>query len=245
MKKGANNVPPDPKPEQSDSGDELAKAEIVEEVQAPKTKRKGRAVSTSKPPAKIKVTGKKAPVRSSKSALANLSEAEVVASESEMDPIISETESVPSEAKVDAPTRVDDTPVQRVRIRDNLHSEQYSDDVEVDNLKNTPRPPPRPATPDDNDTPMVVDETPQPYDPPVSSPPHLPTSLPLSQSPELSTIPSLRPETLTPEERCLTVEQWIRREIENSYEQLMQDGKKQISLFSGRAREVRQIIEAL
>jgi len=59
MKKGANNVPPDPKPEQSDSGDELAKAEIVEEVQAPKTKRKGRAVSTSKPPAKTKVTGKK------------------------------------------------------------------------------------------------------------------------------------------------------------------------------------------
>jgi hypothetical protein len=92
---------------------------------------------------------------------------------------------------------------------------------------------------------MVIDETPQPYDPPLSSPPHPPTSLPPSQSPELAAIPSLQPETLTPEERCLTVEQWIRREIENSYEQLMQDGKKQISLFAGRAREVRQMIEAL
>ncbi|KAG2752793.1 inhibitor of apoptosis repeat-containing protein [Suillus brevipes Sb2] len=244
-KKGAIDVPSDPKHEQSDSGDELAKAEIVEEVQAPKTRRKGRAVSTSKPPAKAKSTGKKAPVRASKSALANPSEAEVVASESETDPIISEMESVPSEAKVDATAKADDTPVQRVRIQDDLHSEQNPSDVEVDNLRNTPHPPPRPETPHDNDAPMVIDETPQPYDPPLSSPPHPPTSLPPSQSPELAAIPSLQPETLTPEERCLTVEQWIRREIENSYEQLMQDGKKQISLFAGRAREVRQMIEAL
>lgn len=184
-------------------------------------------------------------MRSSKSALANPPEAEVVASESETDPIISETESIPSEAKVDTLARADDTPVQIVRIQDDLHSEQYPSNVEAGDLRNTPRPPPRPETPHDDDASMVVDETPQPSDPPLSSPPHPPTSLPPSQSPELAAIPSLRPETLTPEERCLTVEQWIRREIENSYDQLMQDGKKQISLFAERAREVRQVIEAL
>lgn len=50
---------------------------------------------------------------------------------------------------------------------------------------------------------------------------------------------------LTEEERILTVEQWIRREIEVQYERLRRDGEAKIRLFKERAEEVRRQIEAL
>ncbi|KAI6155645.1 hypothetical protein BKA82DRAFT_991352 [Pisolithus tinctorius] len=52
-------------------------------------------------------------------------------------------------------------------------------------------------------------------------------------------------EALTEEERELSVEQWIRREISLSYEKLMADGQNQIMLFKERAAEVRTLIEDL
>jgi hypothetical protein len=50
---------------------------------------------------------------------------------------------------------------------------------------------------------------------------------------------------LTEEERMMTVEQWIRREIEVQYERLKRDGEAKIRLFKERAEEVRRQIEAL
>ncbi|KAI9511642.1 hypothetical protein F5148DRAFT_262342 [Russula earlei] len=50
---------------------------------------------------------------------------------------------------------------------------------------------------------------------------------------------------LTEEERMMTVEQWIRREIEVQYEQLRRDGEMKIRSFKERAEEVRRQIEAL
>jgi hypothetical protein len=50
---------------------------------------------------------------------------------------------------------------------------------------------------------------------------------------------------LTEEERIMTVEQWIRREIEVQYERLKRDGEAKIRLFKERAEEVRRQIEAL
>jgi hypothetical protein len=50
---------------------------------------------------------------------------------------------------------------------------------------------------------------------------------------------------LTEEERIMTVEQWIRREIEVQYERLKRDGEAKIRLFRERAEEVRRQIEAL
>jgi hypothetical protein len=50
---------------------------------------------------------------------------------------------------------------------------------------------------------------------------------------------------LTEEERIMTVEQWIRREIEVQYERLKRDGEAKIRVFKERAEEVRRQIEAL
>jgi hypothetical protein len=50
---------------------------------------------------------------------------------------------------------------------------------------------------------------------------------------------------LTEEERIMTVEQWIRQEIEVQYERLKRDGETKIRLFRERAEEVRRQVEAL
>jgi len=47
------------------------------------------------------------------------------------------------------------------------------------------------------------------------------------------------------EERMMTVEQWIRREIDVQYERLRRDGEMKIRMFKERAEEVRGQIEAL
>ncbi|KAI6038817.1 hypothetical protein EDC04DRAFT_2691270 [Pisolithus marmoratus] len=59
-------------------------------------------------------------------------------------------------------------------------------------------------------------------------------------------IPVLPPsEVLTEEEREMSVEQWIRREISLSYDKLMADGQKQILLFKEKATEIRRRIDEL
>jgi hypothetical protein len=50
---------------------------------------------------------------------------------------------------------------------------------------------------------------------------------------------------LTEEERMMTVEQWIRREIEVQYGRLKRDGETKIRLFKERAEVVRRQVEAL
>ncbi len=50
---------------------------------------------------------------------------------------------------------------------------------------------------------------------------------------------------LTEEERLMTVEEWIRQEIEEQFERLRRDGEMKIKLFKERAEEVRRQIESL
>lgn len=50
---------------------------------------------------------------------------------------------------------------------------------------------------------------------------------------------------LTEEERNMTLEEWIRREISLGHEKLMADGQGQISLFKERAAEIRKLIDEL
>ncbi|KAI5990124.1 hypothetical protein EDD15DRAFT_2281130, partial [Pisolithus albus] len=47
-------------------------------------------------------------------------------------------------------------------------------------------------------------------------------------------------EVLTEEEREMSVEQWIRREISLSYDKLMADGQRQILLFKEKAADIRR-----
>ncbi|KIJ09077.1 hypothetical protein PAXINDRAFT_17833 [Paxillus involutus ATCC 200175] len=50
---------------------------------------------------------------------------------------------------------------------------------------------------------------------------------------------------LTPEERELSLEQWIQKEISLSHERLMNDGQRQIQLFKEKAAEIRKCIDGL
>ncbi|KAH9174682.1 hypothetical protein EDB89DRAFT_2067259 [Lactarius sanguifluus] len=50
---------------------------------------------------------------------------------------------------------------------------------------------------------------------------------------------------LTEVERSMTVEEWIRQEIEVHYERLRREGEMKIKLFKERAEEVRRQIESL
>lgn len=86
-------------------------------------------------------------------------------------------------------------------------------------------PAPVPAPNPNPDTPIAVEDNVF-YNPPV---PVLPPSL----------------EVLTMEERELTVEQWIRREISLSYDKLLADGQRQIHLFKERSAETRRRIDEL
>lgn len=60
-------------------------------------------------------------------------------------------------------------------------------------------------------------------------------------------VPILPPssEVLTAEEKELSVEQWIRREISLSYDKLLADGQRQIHLFKERSAEIRRRIDEL
>lgn len=63
--------------------------------------------------------------------------------------------------------------------------------------------------------------------------------------PPLASTPRVLKKKLTAEERGLTVEQWIRREMEIECGLLRQDGERKIHAFRQRAEEIRREIEAL
>ena len=63
--------------------------------------------------------------------------------------------------------------------------------------------------------------------------------------PPLADNPMVFASQLTNEEREMTVEQWIRHEMQLQYEQLKRDGERRIEEFKSMARDVRTRIEAL
>ncbi|KAH8110315.1 hypothetical protein DFH11DRAFT_799887 [Phellopilus nigrolimitatus] len=78
----------------------------------------------------------------------------------------------------------------------------------------------------------------------AASPAHDASALSLFLPPLAST-PLEHTARLTDAERTLTVEQWIRHEMERQYEQLRVDGERRIEAFKTMAAEVRMRIEAL
>ncbi|KZT68955.1 BIR-domain-containing protein [Daedalea quercina L-15889] len=64
-------------------------------------------------------------------------------------------------------------------------------------------------------------------------------------TPLLSTLPMQQLAALTDEEYSMTVEQWIRREIETQTRLLKEDAEKQLAVVREKAAEMRKVIEAL
>lgn len=65
-----------------------------------------------------------------------------------------------------------------------------------------------------------------------------------SFTPVLSILPLQRLTSLTAEECDMTLEQYIRREIEREYEQFKADGERRIAQFREKAAEARRVIES-
>ena len=63
--------------------------------------------------------------------------------------------------------------------------------------------------------------------------------------PALSRIPFMPLQTLTDAELDMTVEEWIRYQMEIEYDKLKRDGERELARFKARAEEARRIIESL
>ncbi|KAI9458857.1 hypothetical protein BJY52DRAFT_399254 [Lactarius psammicola] len=117
-----------------------------------------------------------------------------------------------------------------------------------------PTPPARPARSPQRPTPKCLPREESPATPPPASSSLLSVSSATSTTRVESTdaetlvepLPLQRRGTqLTEDERLMTVEEWIRQEIEVHYERLRRDGETKIKLFKERAEEVRRQIESL
>ncbi|KIP01663.1 hypothetical protein PHLGIDRAFT_20632 [Phlebiopsis gigantea 11061_1 CR5-6] len=67
---------------------------------------------------------------------------------------------------------------------------------------------------------------------------------PASFTPFLSMVPLSNLSSLPEEDHDLTLEQYIRREIEKQYQQFKEDAERKIALFEAKATETRRIIES-
>ncbi|KAI6133590.1 hypothetical protein EDD17DRAFT_176749 [Pisolithus thermaeus] len=150
-----------------------------------------------------------------------------------------------TEAAPEADSRVDEEPRQSPSVPPDLPIEMENDDPEPPLPAPEPEPEPEPepariSTPD-----VVLPALPAPT-PPV---PDAKVQVPMIVEDSVfytAPTPILPPsEVLTEEEREMSVEQWIRREISLSYDKLMADGQRQILLFKEKAADVRRRIDAL
>ncbi|THH32548.1 hypothetical protein EUX98_g1636 [Antrodiella citrinella] len=96
-----------------------------------------------------------------------------------------------------------------------------------------------PSTPKSK-TVQFLPATPEP-DPPAPSESHLPDSV----MPFLANMPTEKLSYLTEDESAMTIEQYIRREIEVQYQRFKEDGERKIALFQEKVAETRRIIESL
>ena len=63
--------------------------------------------------------------------------------------------------------------------------------------------------------------------------------------PALSRVPFIPLQTLTEAELDMTVEEWIRYQMEIEFDKLKRDGERELARFKARAEEVRKMIEGL
>lgn len=127
-------------------------------------------------------------------------------------------------------------------------------------LKKTP-PPSEPLAPNFDKIPIVEKRAASMHDQPPqltgravktpSPPPAPPAAAVKATTPEaqilpaLSRIPYLPLQTLTDAELEMTVEEWIRYQMEIEYDKLKRDGERELARFKARAEEARKIIEGL
>lgn len=130
------------------------------------------------------------------------------------------------------------------------------DDAHIDVVDMaSPTPPARPARSPQRPTPKYLPREESPATPPPASSSLLSVSSTTSTTraeshTDAETLVEPLPlpangAQLTEEERLMTVEEWIRQEIEVHYERLRRDGEMKIKLFKERAEEVRKRIESL
>lgn len=86
---------------------------------------------------------------------------------------------------------------------------------------------------------------------PIAATLSTPRTTPIAKAtlPCVEKFPQLLPEdcfvALTEAERAMTVEQWVRHEMDRQYERMKSDGRQKIDTFKARAIEVAQQIERL
>lgn len=122
---------------------------------------------------------------------------------------------------------------------DDDHDKEYAQplrDDDNDNDKENAAPLRRPSTPRRPNT----EAAPVPLPTGVAEPAPATAFIPA-----LASAPLAVAAQLSPAERAMTVEQWIRHEMERQAAQLRADGEKRIEAFQMRAEEVRRRIEAL
>ncbi|KAH0583061.1 hypothetical protein H2248_010949 [Termitomyces sp. 'cryptogamus'] len=91
-----------------------------------------------------------------------------------------------------------------------------------------------------------VVEVPVPATPPrAAAPPKAPTPEPPLLVLPLSKLPFTPLQSLTDAELDMTVEEWIRYQMEMEYDKFKRDGEREIGRFKKRAEEVKEIIERL
>lgn len=118
---------------------------------------------------------------------------------------------------------------------------RYSDHYLSSNKAET-MPQPTEDEPPTVKTPTV--KTPSPPSPPPAPPTKATTPEP-QILPALSRIPYLPLQALTEAELDMTVEEWIRYQMEIEYDKLKRDGERELARFKARAEEARMIIESL
>ena len=109
-------------------------------------------------------------------------------------------------------------------------------------------PEPEPETNKHVDTAPSTPQRSLPQTPPkkvITSPPKALPSTTVELIPALSKLPSIPLHTLTEAELDMTVEEWIRYQMDVEYDKFRRDGERELQRFRNQAEEVRKAIEGL
>ncbi|KAG6816276.1 hypothetical protein H0H87_007313 [Tephrocybe sp. NHM501043] len=151
----------------------------------------------------------------------------------------------PKPSVAPAPTRI---PTPSRPLSSHSHLEPETEDIKMDGLQSETEPlietqniaeEPDPRTPEHPTVPVPASvPDPMPEEPAAL----VPNPFPM---PALSKIPFTPVQNLTDAELDMTVEEWIRYQMDVEYDKFKRDGEREIGRFKKRAEEVKEIIERL